>query len=311
MRGFVHVVEVMIIGLLLFTILSQFSFLPSTTSDWEKAKLKLLGWDMLFSLDASGINWLNRTEIEYKMQQILPENIVYHINISAPPESIAVCTNNEGWTSQRLRGQTLNKEHIQFSITSLTGSCQVVLLVGNHGLTKDAISDFINKGKFVVEARDFSNEFEIDDVQSDIFGLTWSGQNTGNASWAITPKEHEWPIYNYFHAAKNSTGQTWPEPWNFSFASNVSASTDAKSILIFENDAGGLVLTNSTAWLPEKTCDGYDELLQAVVIWAASKNGFSIGSREMVRPVKFVFFKIIDDDFFQPISIELMLGYRY
>ncbi|RLJ07234.1 MAG: hypothetical protein DRP12_02615, partial [Candidatus Aenigmatarchaeota archaeon] len=90
MRGFVHILEIMIMGLVLFMLLSQFS-LPSFASNWERARLKLLGWDVLFTLDSSGINWLNSSELEQELERLLPENVVYNLTIFAPPPEIHIC----------------------------------------------------------------------------------------------------------------------------------------------------------------------------------------------------------------------------
>jgi len=64
MKGFIHIVEIVIISLVMFLVVTQFSSIPQLKSEWPKTRLMLQGNDLLFSLDKTGIGWLNSTEVE-------------------------------------------------------------------------------------------------------------------------------------------------------------------------------------------------------------------------------------------------------
>jgi len=282
MRGFVHILEIMIMGLVLFMLLSQFS-LPSFASNWERARLKLLGWDVLFTLDSSGINWLNSSEVEQELERLLPENVVYNLTIFAPPPEIHIC----GDLADEIEG-IVEVNGVKINLTT-AGKCQVNI----------SRRDFSTIPTILV--KDFSSSDNLPGF------LEWAGKSQGNATWNISPTDPEWLIYLWFHAIENETGQTWPEPWNFSFKSNVSGD---KAILAFRDGQAGLVISGSRVWIPENGCKGKRELLASLILWLAP-DSFSLGEPVLVKPVRLVYLTAVDREFFQPLRIELRLGYRY
>jgi hypothetical protein len=65
----------------MFLAVMQFSSIPKMKSDWSKTKLVLQGNDLLFSLDRTGIDWFNSTEVGTAMSRYLPENVLVDLEI--------------------------------------------------------------------------------------------------------------------------------------------------------------------------------------------------------------------------------------
>jgi len=78
-KGFIHVIEIIIVSMLVFFAIMQFSYLPPIETDWAKTKLTLQGNDLLFSLDRMGVDWKYNNDIQSKLSGVLPENTVYKV----------------------------------------------------------------------------------------------------------------------------------------------------------------------------------------------------------------------------------------
>jgi len=79
MKGFIHVVEIIIVSMLIFVVLIQFWRLPVVETDWSKTKLMLQASDVLFSLDRMNIDWMDETEVDSYLSDTLSENIMYRV----------------------------------------------------------------------------------------------------------------------------------------------------------------------------------------------------------------------------------------
>ena len=66
-KGFLHIVEIIIVSLLMFLVISQFSFIPRVQSDWSQSKLYLMGSDLIAMLDINETNWLDEEEVKTKI----------------------------------------------------------------------------------------------------------------------------------------------------------------------------------------------------------------------------------------------------
>jgi len=85
-KGFIHIIEIIIISIVMFFILVQFSLIPVIETDWENTKLYLIGNDLVHTLNKDGIDWTNANNVNatiYNLQQngLLSANFVYDIKI--------------------------------------------------------------------------------------------------------------------------------------------------------------------------------------------------------------------------------------
>jgi hypothetical protein len=77
-KGFIHIVEIIIISLVMFLIVTQFANIPKIKSDWDRAGLVLQGNDLLFSLDEKGVDWLDSSEVESSLEEFLNETTIQY-----------------------------------------------------------------------------------------------------------------------------------------------------------------------------------------------------------------------------------------
>lgn len=63
-KGFMHIVEVLLIIVLVFFVFTQFASIPSISDEWSRTKLSTLAGDALKTLEAKGVDWFNGTQIE-------------------------------------------------------------------------------------------------------------------------------------------------------------------------------------------------------------------------------------------------------
>ncbi|MCK4335227.1 MAG: hypothetical protein KAW40_00720, partial [Candidatus Aenigmarchaeota archaeon] len=93
MKGFMHIVEVLLIVLLVFFVFSQFASIPRISDDWSRTKLSLMGSDVLRALEMKGTDWFDKTEVEYELNRTLPKNLVYSVLLEnvIKPEIVIGC----------------------------------------------------------------------------------------------------------------------------------------------------------------------------------------------------------------------------
>lgn len=94
MKGFIHIVEIVIITLVMFMVVLQFATIPRVRSNWDRTKLMLLGNDLLFSGEKKGIDWFNENDIDYYMNKSLAKNIIYDVKIKNETGTYFI-TNNQ------------------------------------------------------------------------------------------------------------------------------------------------------------------------------------------------------------------------
>lgn len=194
MKGFMHVVEIILVVILVFFIFAQFSSIPRISTEWPDVKLKLLGSDLLSSLELRGVNWFNESEIKDLLNTTLPKNVIYQLrleNVMKPKIRIGcLCNDTEyntllsilspGWLK-------INSNNVSFEVTKVNNFSEifnldfdVALFFNQEDLTQHEIPlrNFLKHDKGVVEVCDIQS---MDSVQQNIFGLN-STQLTSNSN---------------------------------------------------------------------------------------------------------------------------------
>ncbi len=215
MKGFMHVVEILLAVMLLFFVFTQFASIPAARDDWSRVKLSLLANDILQSLEKRGVNWFNGTEMESELNTTLPDNVIYSLlleNIIKPEIRIGcLCDDSEfsevegllepGWFE-------INGESVVFETTQVTEEemfslyYDVVLIYGSEDLSSHeyAMRNFLAHGKGVVE---ISDPEVVDDVHRDIFGMDNGEKETAGFAVKFSSASTEGGkeinrIYDYF-----------------------------------------------------------------------------------------------------------------
>jgi len=187
MKGFMHVVEVILVIILVFFVFTQFSSIPRISTDWSDVKLKLTGSDLLSSLELQEVDWFNESELKGKLNRTAPKNIIYSLrleNVIKPKIRIGcLCSDDEfnelvsilspGWF-------VINGENVTFEITKVQDLSEIFSLNFDVSLFfnyvnlesyETALRNFLSYDKGVVEIFDIEN---MDSVQSNVFGLRFS-----------------------------------------------------------------------------------------------------------------------------------------
>lgn len=346
MKGIIHIFEIVIVALVLFIALFQFTYIPRMEADWAKTKLFMRAWDTFFTLDEKGMNWLDPSEVRAGISDALNStNIQFGIRVKgAPPADISVgciCnTNKYNAVKSVLTGFTLNREDINFTVQRIpTGNISFshkhdVIIFFDRNVTayRAEILNFLEAGKGLFEKRNMDAS-EIDSVQSDIFGLSWNNSlipDSSNISFASRPDSTEsYTLYKYFHSIPNSSGQTYSRPYHFdSFVGSNRVwqkDNDAGKIAMMQEGSGvpACIINHGmsggfgrTVWIPNiGAVDSLEEdekvLFRTMVLWSAGRE-FDIVESDIGNMIgRFSFFKILDQDMYQPIEIEMDIGYLY
>ncbi|MEE9323457.1 MAG: hypothetical protein V3U72_02835 [Candidatus Aenigmarchaeota archaeon] len=127
MKGFIHVVEILLVVLLVFFVFAQFASIPRVSDDWAKIKLGLTGDDVLKALERKGVDWFNRTELGDELNQTLPGNIIYSVlleNVIKPEIEIGcLCDNEDFQIVEKIfedESFIMNGAEVEFEITQVT-----------------------------------------------------------------------------------------------------------------------------------------------------------------------------------------------
>jgi hypothetical protein len=229
MRGFLHIIEIIIISLVMFIIVLQFTFIPPIPGDWPGTKIYLMGNDMLFSLEEKGVSWLDRVELTGEMDALLSgTNIIYDITvenaIKSPILVGCLCSDQEtAELKDMLTPFSLNGQKIEFVVNQIDppGSINffnpvlpltydVILLYDydlggtNFNYSKE-MRNFLGADKGVIQIRDldknklnYTKSWGV--IQRDYFELKWNPfilPGTQDIYFSITPNLSFYNIQKY------------------------------------------------------------------------------------------------------------------
>jgi hypothetical protein len=344
-KGFFHILEIVIVTLVMFVVVFQFSAIPSVESDWSRAKLSLKAWDVIQTLSGMGTDWLDPVNVSESITSAINStNIRYSVYADLPKSLIQIgcfrCTAGEVARVQLLiHDFEINDIDMTFGPVINTTTFSVltdVTIVFDANLT-DYEADlvrYLESGRGVVQMRHFDrSEIEGDPVQSRIFGLSWDDTLPARTDDNITfpfyldQDSRYYPIKSYFHHIQNSSGDFFDEPHIFNstmlageklnltdtFTERIvlmQEGTNLPACIVREGIIGG---SGRTVWL----ADGPDEesdkevLFVSLVSWA-SLHQRVIVENEMARPIgTFTFFTVLSDEMYQPVEINMELGYLY
>jgi hypothetical protein len=340
-KGFIHIVEIVVISLIVFVLVIQLGSVPPARADWDNAKIMLQGNDMLFSLDGSGVNWLDPNAVVRSMDSLLAgTNIKYDVTVTnAIKADISVgciCTDSELNTfSHSLTQFTLNRETVDFSVLKIDPNrpsfptMYDVIIVGPNAFSRGLagyrteMKAFLADGRGILEIANIGSQAGLDEAQSEVFGLEWNTRTfPTNSKIAFVPDRGSafYSIERYFRHMPSSinfsnwTGfATFLEPGERIAASGGTAVLEQKG-----SEVAGLVARDGvegngrTAWLSggDDNLEERKVLIRALVSWLAG-DSYRVVAGDIASPVRFSMFKVLGPDMFQPVKITLSLGYIF
>ena len=213
-KGFLHVVEIVIVALMAFLVILQFSYVPKQNTDWAGMKLSTQANDILFSLNKKGVDWFNSTEVDKAISSFISNNTIYSLkirNVMKPSIKVGcICSAAEATSlANALRPFDINSQPVSFSVTQISPIAfsheYDVIVINDSGLSSyyNQIRQFLAADKGIVQFRSL-DQSEIDSVQTDLFGLKWNN-SLGNPDTAPVEfrsnmsSEPYYNIYKYFH----------------------------------------------------------------------------------------------------------------
>ncbi len=345
MKGFVHMIEVIIVVVMALFAFFQFSYITTPDMDWERTKLGLLGDDVLLAMDRIDVNWFDKSQVESNMTKLISSsNIIYSVKLdNAIKQNISIgclCDAAQATTlgnALKPSPMRINDERINFKVIQvdtlnalLNPAYDVVIIPTYQALNTANLMRYLSYEKGVIELFGL-NEGEVIGAQRDVFGLDWSTDipdGSGNVTFSPVSKNagpETYTIYKYFNAFPNTTGDGYfdigHEFEDFLGANSkvVPAGNNLEKIVAVQQvtNAPACIINSEiselkgrTAWLPTGIPVNEDErnLLKAVVAWTAGKTEH-IKKAATKNPVTISRYKIYNQDMFQIIKIDLTLDY--
>jgi hypothetical protein len=213
-KGFLHIVEIVIVALMAFLVLMQFSYLPKQNADWGSMKLSIQANDILFSLEKKGVDWFNSTQLDHAISSSVSNNTIYNLkirNVMKPYINVGcICSVAENTSlAGTLKPFEINGQPVSFSVTQINPSSisfshdYDVIVDFDYNLTNNytQVRQFLAADKGIVEFRHL-DQSEIDSVQTDFFGLTYSLGTPDGSPVEFRSNQSSEPyfnIYKYFH----------------------------------------------------------------------------------------------------------------
>jgi hypothetical protein len=161
---------------------------------WSEALIFLKGRDLILTIDRLNNLYkfsFNSTELERFLDNTIPLNETGLLPWSETEgtfksEIIVACNcteeqriNLNSWFGKiKLNNREINLTFLERNLDDLYPS-DVLLILSNISLSayKQYLLNHLREGNGIVELRDFNNSGEVDDVQTEIFGLKWRGQD--------------------------------------------------------------------------------------------------------------------------------------
>jgi hypothetical protein len=217
MKGFMHVVEILLVIVLVFLAFAEFAAIPTISEEWSKTKLQIMANDVLRAFEAKGVDWFDRAALEAEFNKTLSENIIYSVtlkNVIKPEIKIGCLCNDTdfarvqailspGWFA--INGINTSFELVQITDANKTFSLDfdVALIYGYRDLSGYyyyPLRNFLGYDKGVVE---ISDQPAIDNVQKSIFGLNASPIPSDDSGIIFSPSSLETgretnKIHDYF-----------------------------------------------------------------------------------------------------------------
>jgi len=351
-KGFLHIVEALIVIMLVFMVLSNFYTIPRPEESWTTAKLTAMSQDLLYSMDENGVNWTDFNDVNSTLYSILPPTAGYAVNLhlDVRPVTKILCVGSDAnctYLKTLIMGNsiTLNNIDRKFTITNVTPAVMdfsldssymdndVILFWGFPSITPEEasnLSQYLSEGNGVVEYAGL-NKTEVETRwHGDIFNLTYVSDSTRppsiNAEFQeLQPTDHAYNVMKIY----NATGANMLFK-NFGSERIYPSSNMESRILVKQNGSytGGiydgmsvpLTVVNwavrgkgRTAWMSNGTMTDQKnrDLLRALVMWAGGGKDYVLITSAMTQSVRSSFRKILNTDMYEPMRVDLQLGYHF
>jgi len=238
-KGFINIIEIVIIVGVVFLVMLQFTYIPKMSTDWSETKLVVKGSDLLYLLERVGTDWTNPDEIMGFLDDALTlggmrnSTIIYDLRIKGAikPEIRVgcICTDDEykevdTEVSDALKPFYLNGRNITFVVNQIpTGmgtpgpqfphTYDVIIImpeffepITHPAYTLDGyqtqISNYLGADKGILIVRNYTAaDTTINRVDNRFFGVGWNETlvPSGNMSFTGVVSQPESPLYDVYN----------------------------------------------------------------------------------------------------------------
>ncbi len=191
LKGFLHISEIIIMIMLIFVMLYQFSTIPRMRMEWERPKLTLMSQDFLHVMDKSGVDWLDADDVETRFSAALPSTMGYSLTTRQDVRPVirvgCVCNNTEFSVMEQeiltdfdLNGlrrrfvlQRIDPSNLKFSAET-----DVILFWKSPNIADLSPDDtsmrrYLSMGNGIVEFSDLDAATAGQQWHKDVFNLLW------------------------------------------------------------------------------------------------------------------------------------------
>lgn len=213
MKGFIHIVEIVVTLMLVFVALNQFSSLYAKGINWSENYLYVAGRDLLYTL--GDIDFYNSSLLQERLSILKQRNIEYDVRLSnAIKNNIIVgcdCNDQElGMVKGNLSSFFVNDREMIFNLFKMSevdnwNDLDVIIYpsVKNLDSSKAALMNFLDSGKGVIEIGAVGAHAS-EDVQKTIFNLKTRSDSVipGDVNIGFnktTVDKPSYPIAKYFN----------------------------------------------------------------------------------------------------------------
>jgi hypothetical protein len=354
-KGFLHVIEVVIVAMLVFVLLSQFYRIPKAEHPWGTSKLTVMSQDILYIMENMSVDWFNAAQVNDTLYYALPETMGYALRIRPAVRPVinvsCVCsTQNFTALSGILTDFTLNGIDRSFNLKRIDPSdiilpapedTDVIVFWGYPaalgGQQARNLGRHMSMGNGVVEFANLTQGAVDAWWHREIFQLIWVDDSYRPPSDSAEfryfgPTDRGYAVREIFDNVPPGV-PVFVDFDNFASESVYPDSGSEDRILVEQEDAPyfagtydkkpvplavinwGVNGSGRSAWMSGTDVSaGNDEarqLLKALVIWAAGEKDYVIIGGELKQSAKASFRKVLNEDMYEPVRVELALGYHY
>ncbi len=349
-KGLFHIIEIVIITILTFVMITQISGIVPSGHGWEKSLLEMQGRDMLVSMDESGIDWSDRKEVT--------EAIGYGFNLTtlncrlellgAPKEQISVgclcdggagCSDFCSWLEAMLEGRgtiSINGMGFNFSVVETDVINNALHVTATNQLfagQETFIPGYLSSGNGFVLVRDLtaSDFTSYGSMLRSYFAADSGSPGSGDVSFDFDEMPQKYDYYmlpKYFSRIPNGTGDYYGMDHTFSaFSSDpVQKVAGPEGLILMRTNSGQpACIAKSPAWAGNGRAvwisgsaptDDWDALVTSVILWASEQRRVLIESDMRQEAASVSIYTVPHDTsaadyMFMPMKAVLSLGYIY
>ncbi len=213
MKGFIHIVEIVVTLLLVFVALNQFSSLYVKGMNWPENYLYVAGRDLLYAL--GDIDFYNSTLLQERLSILKQRNLEYDVRLSnAIKNNIVIgcdCNDQElNAVKGNLSTFSVNNREVVFNVFKMTdvdnwNDLDVIIYpnVKNLDSSESELMNFLDRGKGVIEIGAVGAHAP-EGVQKNIFNLKTRTDSirlgdTNISFNKTTVDKPSYPIIKYFN----------------------------------------------------------------------------------------------------------------